>query len=225
MRLFTVDRRGSARGGRARRTLTYTAPIAEEKRRQYKKVARAHSQEQTRDALLEAAIDEFYGDRWPKASLEAISAKAGVTKQTLLRHFGSKEGLLLQALVRGASQMLDQRWSTPVGDIEGTVENVLDHYEAWGERARRIGAWEDGPAVLARLSQIARKVHYDWVEHAFAPWLEPLEAEARARRRAQLIVICDVQTWWLLSHDLGHERSEVREILVEMVRRVVGEQA
>jgi AcrR family transcriptional regulator len=215
---------GRSGGGKSRRLLAYTAPIAEQKRRKYRKVARAQTEQQTRDALLEAAIDEFYGERWPKTSLDAISGKAGVSKQTLLRHFGSKEGLLLQALVRSASQVMDQRWSTPVGDIEGAVENLLDHYETWGQRSRRIGAWEDGPAVLVRLSKIARKVHYDWVEHAFGPWLSSLDPEARAHRRAQLIVICDVQTWWLLSNDLGNERSEVREILVDMIKRLVAEQ-
>jgi AcrR family transcriptional regulator len=191
-------------------------------RRTYRKVARAHAEEQTRDALLEAAVDEFYGGRWPSTSLEAISRKAGVTKQTLLRHFGSKEGLLIQAMARSASQVLDQRWSTPVGDIEGAVDNLIDHYEAWGARALRIGAWEDGPAFLAKLSHVARKVHYDWVEHAFAPSLDALGAEARARLRAELIVLCDVQTWKLLRHDLHLPRPEVRAILIDLIGRLIG---
>lgn len=207
------------------RLLAYTAGIAESKRRPYKKVARARAQEQTRDALLEAAIDEFYGGHFPQTSLEAISAKAGVSKQTLLRHFGSKEGLLMQALVRAGSQVLDQRWSTPVGDIPGTVENLIDHYEAWGKRSLRIGAWEDeGPAVLARLSRMARQVHYDWVEHAFNGWLEPLDAVARAHRRAALIAICDVHTWWLFSNDLKLDRAEVQAILIEMIERILAEE-
>lgn len=203
--------------------LPYTAGIAETGRRTYRKVARARREEQTREALLEAAIDELYGGRWPKTSLEAISAKAGVTKQTLLRHFGSREGLLVQAMVRSASQVLDQRWSTPVGDLEGAVENLLDHYEAWGERSLRIGAWEDGPNFLAKLSQVARNVHYDWVEHAFAPWLDPLDVEAKSRLRAELIVLCDVHTWRLLSHDLKLPRSEVRSILLDLIGRVVAQ--
>jgi AcrR family transcriptional regulator len=192
------------------------------KPRRYEQVARARSQEQTRDALLEAAIDELCGSRLRSTSLESISARAGVTKQTLLRHFGSKEGLLMQALTHASSQVLDQRWSTPVGDIPGTVENLVDHYEAWGKRSLRIGAWqEDGPAVLAGISRMAREVHYDWVDYAFGRWLEPLDPTARARRRSALIAICDVHTWRLLSHDLKLERSEVRAILVEMVERTV----
>ncbi len=194
------------------------------KPRPYKQVARARSQEQTRDALLEAAVDELCDGRFPRTSLEAISARAGVTKQTLLRHFGSKEGLLTQALTHAGSRVLDQRWGTPVGDVPGTVENLIDHYEAWGERSLRIGGWEEeGPPVLAGISRMARQVHYDWIDHAFNGWLEPLDPAARARRRAALIAICDVHTWRLLSHDLKLARSEVRAILVEMIERTVAE--
>jgi AcrR family transcriptional regulator len=192
-------------------------------RRPYKQVARAQAQQRTEDALLDAALDEFYEGSWQRTSLEALSAKAGVTKQTLLRRFGSKDGLLARALTRGAAQVLEQRWGAPRGDLEGTVDNLLDHYEVWGRRALRIGAWQDGPAVLAKLSRMAREVHYDWVDYAFGPWLEPLDGQIRGRRRAALIALCDVQTWWLLSHDLALARPEVRAILIDLIERLLAE--
>jgi AcrR family transcriptional regulator len=190
-------------------------------RRQYKQVAREQAQQRTRDALLEVAIDEFFSDRWSETSLAALAARAGVTKQTLLRHFGSKEGLLIQALVRGAAQVLDERWNAPVGEIDGAIENLLDHYELWGRRARKIGAWQDAPSVLGKLSQAGRQVHYQWIEFAFAPQLEGLDEAAFARLRAELVVVCDVQTWWVLSHDLELPRAEVKAILTDMAKRAV----
>jgi AcrR family transcriptional regulator len=207
-------------GGPAQRGLISVSDIEP---RPYKQVARAKAQERTRDALLDAAMDEFIGDRWQKTSLEALSARAGVTKQTLLRHFGSKDGLLMQSLIRGASQVFDQRWSVPAGDIDGAVENLLDHYEDWGERSLRIGAWQSGPAMLAKLSQMARQIHYEWVEYVFEPWLEGLEETARARRRATLIALCDVHTWHLLAHDLGLARAELQATLTGAIEAVVGE--
>jgi AcrR family transcriptional regulator len=190
-------------------------------RRQYKQVAREEAQQRTREALLEAAIDEFYADRWSKVSLTALAARAGVTKQTLLRHFGSKEGLLIQALVRSAAQVLDERWNAPVGDVDGAIENLLKHYEAWGARARRLGAWQDAPSVLAKLSRAGRQVHYQWIEFVFAPQLAGLDAAVFARLRAELIVVCDVQTWWILAHDLALGRDEVKTILSGMVERAL----
>jgi AcrR family transcriptional regulator len=190
-------------------------------RRQYKQVAREEAQQRTREALLEAAIDEFYGDRWSKVSLAGLATRAGVTKQTLLRHFGSKEGLLIQALVRSAAQVLDERWNAPVGDVDGAIENLLEHYEAWGGRARRLGAWQDAPSVLAKLSRAGRQVHYQWIEFVFAPQLEGLEEAGSSRLRAELIVVCDVQTWWILAHDLELGRAEVKSILTGMAERAI----
>jgi AcrR family transcriptional regulator len=189
--------------------------------RPYRQVARAQAQERTREALLDAAMEEFFGDRWQKTSLEKLSAKAGVTKQTLLRHFGSKDGLLLQAIVRSGSQIFEQRWSVPAGSIEGAVENLLDHYEDWGERALRLGSWQDGPALLAQISRMARQVHYDWVGYVFDPWLADLQEPARARLRAALIALCDVHAWQLLSRDLGLERAEVHATLMAAIQAVL----
>ncbi|HXM86986.1 MAG TPA: TetR/AcrR family transcriptional regulator [Solirubrobacteraceae bacterium] len=192
-------------------------------RRPYKKVAREHAQQRTREALLDAADAELYEDRWQQTTLQALSAKAGVTKQTLLRHFGSKDGLLLHALMRGAAQVLEQRWSAQPGDVGIAVENLLEHYEEWGERSLRIGAWQRGGTRLAKLSQAARQVHYDWVDYAFAPQLQALDAPLRARRRGALIALCDVQTWWILSHDLGFERADVQATLTDAIERLLAD--
>jgi AcrR family transcriptional regulator len=171
--------------------------------------------------LIDAATGEFFEGNWLKASLASLSARAGVTKQTLLRHFGSKDGLLMKSLIRGDGQARDQRWSTPTDDVAGAIDNVLDPYQAWGEPSMRIGALQSGPTILALFSQVARQFHYDWIEHAFGQWLEGLDEDARTRRRAALIVICDVQTWWILSHDLGLPRSEVSAILTDLAERLI----
>ncbi|HST56194.1 MAG TPA: TetR/AcrR family transcriptional regulator [Solirubrobacteraceae bacterium] len=191
--------------------------------RPYRQGARAQAAQRTRAALLEAADEEFYEGRWQSTSLTVLAKRAGVTKQTLLRHFGSKEELLLQALVQNAGKVLDERWSAPSGDIGGVVENLLAHYESWGERSMRMGAGQGGPRVLAEIARVARQVHYNWVEFAFAPQLKGLRGRARARRRAALIALCDVQTWWVLSHDLALPRAEVHRILVELIEGLVAE--
>lgn len=217
--------RGHRKRGKAHTPTPESLELAKahESTREYKQVERARAQERTREALIAAATDEFFEGNWLKTSLDSLSRKAGVTRQTLLRHFGSKDGLLMQSLMRGAAQLRDQRWNTPTADISGAVDNVLDHYEEWGERSVRIGAWQRGPTVLALFSNAARQIHYEWVEHAFAQWLEKLDEETRARRRAALIVLCDVQTWWILCNDLGLARKEVHAILTEQIEYTLGE--
>jgi AcrR family transcriptional regulator len=191
--------------------------------RAYRQQARARASERTRQALLDAAEREFFSGRWEQGSLESIAARAHVTKQTLLRHFGSREGLLEQAVRRSASTVRDERWAAPSGDIGGAIDNLIEHYERWGERALRIGA-VDGPGELGvELARSARELHYEWVEHAFGPWLNGVRGKARTRLRAVLIAVCDVHTWWLLSHDLGLPRDELRATLVKTIKQLTQE--
>jgi AcrR family transcriptional regulator len=192
-----------------------------ERARPYKQVARARVQQRTREALIDAAEREFYAGRWQQTSLEAIAATAEVTKQTLLRHFGSKDRLLEQALLRGYSEVHDQRFSAPTGDIAGAVDNLLEHYEQWGERSLRIGAVDGLGEGFANVGRRARQLHYDWVEHAFGSWLQRLRGKDRVRRRAALIVLCDVHTWWLLSRDLGLARADLRATLIQAIESVI----
>ena len=196
------------------------------KSRPYKQVARAQSQQRTRDALLDAAETVFLRKGWEQgsvdASVEALAASAGVTKQTLLRHFGSKEALLEQVVRRIGERVQAQMWATPTEDVAGAVENLLDHYEQWGEEVLRIGAPERS-AAIAEIAKQGRQLHYEWVEHAFGRWLDHLSRQARLRRRATLIALCDVHTWWLLCHDLGLSRREVQGTLTEAIERVVAD--
>jgi AcrR family transcriptional regulator len=190
--------------------------------RGYTKVARAEAEERTRMALLEAADEAFLSGPWERVSLEAIARAAGVTKQTLLRHFGSKDGLLEQTLLHAFAEVGEQRFGVPTNDIGGAVDNLLDHYEIRGGRAMRSSNLDaDGP--LAHLGRRARGFHYDWVEHAFGAWLAAARPTERGRLRAALIAVCDVQTWWILSHDLGLPRTDVRATLLLTISRLLGE--
>ena len=192
--------------------------------RPYTQVARAQAQEETREALLDAAEATFFSGTWIQASLEAVAAGAGVTKQTLLRHFGSKEGLLEQAMLRGYDRVRDQRWSAPSGDVEAAVDNLLDHYGSHGERALMMDGLDAPGRFVADLGRRARQMHYDWVDHAFGPWLKHARGRRRVHRRAALIALCDVHTWWLLSHDLELDRREVRATLIHSIRSILEEE-
>jgi AcrR family transcriptional regulator len=192
--------------------------------RRYTQVRRAASSERTRTALLDAASEVFFAGEWEPSSLESIAARAGTTKQTLLRHFGSKAGLLEAGAQRGFDEVAGQRLDVPAGDIDAAVANLLDHYEARGEEGLALAAMpRDG--VIGEIGRRARALHDAWVEHAFGPWLERARAPERDRLRAALIVICDVHAWQLLARDLGLDRPEVHRTLTLTIRRLLEEDA
>lgn len=189
-------------------------------KRSYTQVARAAGAQRTRTALLDAARDEFFAGRWVEVPLETIAARAGVTKQTLLRHFGSKDRLLAATYERAADAVRAQRFSAPTDDIDGAVDNLLDHYEEHGARSLSLGGLSGSPAIV-EMVQAARQSHYDWVEHAFGAWLKDVPRVERAQRRAALIALCDVHTWSILARDLGLPRRQVRATLTLAIRRLL----
>jgi AcrR family transcriptional regulator len=205
--------------------------MAERKQRPYKQVARARAQEQTRETLLQAATEEVEKDSWRQASLESVAGRAGVSKQTALRHFGSKQGLLDAVIRRTSSIVVKERDEAPIGDIRGAVANLVRHYERYGDIVVRLLPYRD--AVVRVLGQEHRdsfarrtvdrghEVHEEWVLRTFEPQLANLGPRTRERRLAQLVAVCDVYVWKILRRDLGLDVPRVEAALVELIERLV----
>jgi AcrR family transcriptional regulator len=182
--------------------------------------ARAESTAQTQGRILRAVL-ELHVERFhDQITLEDIARRAGVTVQTVLRHFGTRERLVAAAAEQATRDVVEQRSAAPVGDVDGAVENLLDHYEEWGRSALRLLAQEERVPQLRALADGGRAAHYAWVERTFGPFL------ARTRDpllRPKLIALTDVFTWKLLRLDLGLDRTETASALASMIDAVVGE--
>jgi AcrR family transcriptional regulator len=198
--------------------------------RAYKQVARAKAQEQTRETLLQAATEEVERDSWSQASLESVAGRAGVSKQTVLRHFGSKQGLLDAVISRTSSLIVKERNDAPVGDIRGAVANLMRHYERYGDIVVRMLPYRDAVVrvmggesrnSLVRAVDHGHEIHEQWVLRTFEPQLTDLDPRTRERRLAQLVAMCDVYVWKILRRDIGLEVEQVEETLVEMIERLV----
>jgi AcrR family transcriptional regulator len=185
--------------------------------RPYKQVARARAQQRTRDALIDAANEEFSKDGTSKASLETVAAKAGVTKQTALRHFGSKDGLIEAAFRRLSESVRKERGTAPVGDVPGAVRNLMEHYERYGDMMMRLLGEGHLFYLLRRATDHGRQVHLEWVERTFEPQLASLRGGERARRTAQLVAVCDVYVWKLLRRDMKLNVTQAEIALIELI--------
>lgn len=195
--------------------------------RTYRQGARAESTRRTREALFTEARRVFFTGRWGDTSLEEIAAAAGTTKQTLLRHFGSRQGLFDEAVEYWRARVDGQRDAAPVGDVPGAVDNLLDHYEEAGPIVLQLLAAAEGAGggAMAAQLQAGRETHYAWVDRVFAPYLDHLTPAARTCRRAALIAACDVFTWRILALDLGLPRHQVRRTLIQTIDGLVAEDA
>lgn len=190
-------------------------------KRGYRMVARADATAALRERILDVA-DELFSARSDRFSLDDVADGAGTTVQTVLRHFGSKEGVIETTLRRTSDRIRRQRAEAPPGDVRGAIRNLVDHYEEYGDRALRMLAEESRSSVVEEAVDNGRVVHRQWVSMIFAAQLDGLRGRVRQRRFAQLVAICDVYTWKLLRRDLGLERPATETALVELIEALEG---
>jgi AcrR family transcriptional regulator len=192
-------------------------------KRPYRMRARAEAAAETGQRILEAVIELHRERFWDQVSLEDIAEQAGVTVQTVIRRFGSKERLIEAAAEEGTRQVMRQRERAPVGDIEGAVENLVDHYEEWADSALRLLAQEERVPAFRSVTDAARAFHYEWVERTFASLLAKRTDTTRRRLLAELVAICDVYFWKLLRRDLGLNREQTELAIRETILALEGE--
>ena len=193
------------------------------KKRPYRMGARAEKAAETGRRILEATIalgPEMLSDR---ASLDDVAALAGVTVQTVIRRFGSKEKLIAAASREAGKRVRDQRAEAPVGDVGGAVKNLIEYYEEWGDGQVRFQAQEDRFPAIRQITDSGRALHREWVERTFAPMLEGWEGRGRERRLAELITVTDLMVWKLLRHDLGLSQDQTELAIEELLTALKGD--
>jgi AcrR family transcriptional regulator len=190
------------------------------KSRPYTQTRRAEAAAATAARLIEAMAQLFL-ETGDVPTLDAVAQRAGVAVQTILRRFGSKEGLLAAAFADYRQRIVDQRGQAPVGDIEGAVENLGEHYAERAHLALRLLAIEGSSEAATEATRQARAVHRAWVERVFAPFLAGLEGAERERRTVQAVVLTDVYVWKLLHTDLGLSRAETEATIADLLRRAL----
>jgi AcrR family transcriptional regulator len=187
--------------------------------RAYTMTARARSMEQTRGRILDATVDLHSERLATEIGLEQIAERAGVSVQTVLRHFGSRDRLVEAALAHAMASVEDER-RTPVGDPDAAVHVIVDHYETRGDGVLLMLAQEQSHELMRTVTESGRRMHRAWVEEVFAPYVGRGGADA-ATLTDLLVVATDVYTWKLLRRDRGLSRQQTESRMRALVGAVL----
>src|SRR5689334_4690470 len=98
--------------------------------RAYRQGARAERTRANERAVLDAAVSRLrMARRLADVTLEEIAQQAGVTVRTILRQYGSKDGIMEAAFLEVGRQVKAARPKTPAGDVDAALGALLTQYE------------------------------------------------------------------------------------------------
>src|SRR3954447_23995184 len=116
--------------------------------RTYTQRRRAAASEANTERILQAANELFEERPWDQITFAAVAERAGVGTQTILRRFGTKDGLARAVTAWLTPQVAGAR-DVPVGARPAAVAAALArHYERWGESADRTLRQQDSSPAL-----------------------------------------------------------------------------
>jgi AcrR family transcriptional regulator len=180
-------------------------------------VARAQSVAETRQRVIDAALELFGQRHYDLVSLADVAEQSGIGLATVLRQFESKEQLFAAASEHARSSVDTSSDATSGDDLVGAVRTIASNYERFGDAAIRLIEQEERLPAARKLIAHGRKVHGEQVDRLFADTLGRLRGRERKLRRAQLLAATDLQFWRLLRHQAGLDRRDAEAALLQAV--------
>ena len=175
---------------------------------------RAEQQAQTRQRIVEAAVD-LHGSVGPaRTTVSMVAEKAGVQRHTFYAHFPDERSLFMacSGLAMERDPLPDpEPWRT-TGDPGERLAAGLDALYAWFERNAELLA-----NVLrdAEHHALTKEVNEFWSREPIRAIGETLGEGLNAGQRVLLRLAMSFFTWRTLAHEAGLER---RDAVATMVR-------
>ncbi len=168
--------------------------------RRYVMRERADRVERTRGSILAAGVALAFEVPLAAVTLSRVAERAGVSVQTVLRQFGSREGFFDAAGEWSQRQVSDERPADPDA-FDASFDALVAHYETRGDGVLLLLAQESWEPLARDATRRGKAFHRDWVRRLFAPWLTAAgDPEALTD---ELVVVTDVYAWKLLRRDRG----------------------
>jgi AcrR family transcriptional regulator len=187
--------------------------------RTYTMRARADAKAATRLRVLRAVLELTEEKMTIEITLDEVASRAGTSVQTVLRHFGSRDGLLDEAVTL-ASAEVEQERQAPVGDIDGAIQAIVAHYERRGDLVVRLLGQEHDPRIAAVVGP-GKLLHRRWVEETFRPQLDARPPGDRDALADLIVVATDLYTWKLLRRDRGLDATTTQARMHALVIAVL----
>lgn len=191
--------------------------------RRYRKRLRAEQEQQTRQAITEAAV-KLHGTLGPaRTTVSAIAEEAGVQRATVYRHFPD-EPSLFQACSGHYMAMHPPpdptRWMEIADPAERLREALADVYDWWDETEDMMSrVIRDGPLVESLSVQTRTRLAFFDEMAGILMRGRRLRGKPRARVQAAIRHALALSTWQSLVRDQALTNEDAVELMAGMVER------
>jgi AcrR family transcriptional regulator len=185
--------------------------------RGYRMTARAEAAARTGRDILTATAELWRERPMDEITLAAIAERAGVSVRTVIRRFGSREGVIAACIESDAAGIVVERDQAVAGDVAGALRILLAHYERDGDAVLRTLGLEDKVPEAKAVVHAGRTGHRLWCARVFAPHLPPASDNAYGARLDALVAATDLYVWKLLRRDLGRSADATEQAIRTLV--------
>lgn len=175
----------------------------------------------TRAMILDAVLDEVGDSGLARLSVEAVAERAGVSRQTVYRHFGNRDGMIEQAILREEHAFIDRMLAAAEGGeslqaaVQAAVTTALALARAHPVLTQLV---ENEPSSLLPYLLLGGGP----VVSAAKPAVEDLISRYRPQLRPQrLRLIADLATRLLVSYIVSPDRTVSDRVLAGEMGRIV----
>lgn len=147
-------------------------------------------------------------------TLDKVAENSGVTVRTILRKFGTKEGLLKACMENEGERFTRKRMQVTPGDLPGILSALLEEYEHMGDALIRTLTVEYEYPSTRQLLKKARMVHREWCIKVFEPFLPSESSDSYEKILSAYIAGTEFYLWKLLRRDLNKSAEECRQVFL-----------
>lgn len=195
------------------------------KTRKYDSSNRKAQAEARRARILKCAAQLLANSTDDEFRLEDVAQAADVSVQTILRAFGSKDGLMVATLESEAPDAIDMSVfdNIQIEELDHLIITMFKIYEKIGDLVIHALAHEHRSPEFQRSLDMGRVFHKGWVSDVFAVHIQRRAPSERTALYNALLAATDIYVWKILRRDEALSFDESVATVVLTLKSLVEE--
>ena len=190
--------------------------------RPYRQTARAEATQDLRSRIVQAFLSALKVQWLDDITLDDVAEKARTTRQTIIRMFGGKEGLLKAAVEIWPAEVEAQVRMPECKTVEALAAAMVGMLEEFGNMYLRVLALAPRYPDLDHFVALGRARHRQWFTDTLTPLLEGRDSSEIGQIINECLIASDTYSWSLLRHSFGKSAEEAQSTITDMMKKAVG---